>query len=315
MINQHYFHNRFNVLLKMIGKPLYFELSNKMTSTGGTTIQTADSFIIKLSLEHCLLSDDKTYMGSGQQCRGQWEALFVTLTHELVHVLVETIIVLKIKNEKITISSEGRYSSHGDLFRELALAFFNLTDITHSFFRGGVDNPIQAKPPSTQQTLSLPSMNQQLTTDSTKQQNQDHPVARKGYSYADFRVGDIIWIISPNRTTGTYDKFRRVIGSKGPKYAQLYPVGVDQSKYNPTKYEYSDLYKTDPGELAKQVQQEKTQLKRNIKVGDRVRFTDTRRNLSIVRDGTVTKLNPKRVAVRLDDGNPLLVPYDIISFI
>jgi hypothetical protein len=141
-INLYVFFNRLDVLLQLANKKLILKLSNKLTSSGGNCKQKADSFIIKVSSNHCLLSNDKTYKSGGTICHGKWDSLYTTIGHELIHVLVDLIIFLKLNLEKIVTQIDVRYETHGTLFRELAFAFFGQTDITHSLFHKNTDNPI-----------------------------------------------------------------------------------------------------------------------------------------------------------------------------
>jgi hypothetical protein len=142
-INQLYFNNRINVMLSMLGKYLKIQLSDKMVSSGGIMKNRGNHYLITISMSHCNLSDKSLYKNSGINCQGNLDAVFTTLTHELTHVLVHLIIDLKMMNENIIIQEEGRYASHGDLFKELALNYFGLTDITHSMFHKGVPTPIE----------------------------------------------------------------------------------------------------------------------------------------------------------------------------
>lgn len=132
LINQHleqlfswydyyFFNNMISYALKKSNGKIIFELSNRLTKTGGTyTRDGLFTYLIKISsykLNQLTPQNISNVTAQGLHPKDRVEALQLIFEHELIHVIISIF--------------TNEIESHGQLFKDLAFNLFGHTKITH----------------------------------------------------------------------------------------------------------------------------------------------------------------------------------------
>lgn len=136
LIDEIYFSQLLKYRLQAAGKKISFKISYQMTSCAGSLKSKEKEYIITIASKLNEVLGNK--LNSGIKINGPVDAFIVTLQHEMTHLIVH------LEMDRLGIKSDSEnpdFKSHGPIFKDIGLRFFNLTESCHHLFEGENELP------------------------------------------------------------------------------------------------------------------------------------------------------------------------------
>jgi len=264
LYDKNFFRGQIGRKLDATNSTLDFTFS-RHTSTAGTCSRAGCKWKINIPIKlfrGLFRKGEKNLLNNGIWCTSKLDCLQLTFEHELVHLLMG---LYQYENKKPERSqSADTFTCHGKLFQCMAFLYFGHTDYKHDLFKGEASSKIKKE---------------------------------------EARVGMRVKFFSNK----TQEEYHGRITKINPKMALVLLDGGKILKVPYSMLERSDkpvpVAQDSPG-LAPAPSK-----KDQFKVGARVTYFHRGQD----HYGVVSRMNPKRASVDLDDGRDSLVPYHMLK--